>query len=351
MKRTSSRGRRALLFTLSALAMGAPCCGGLDGGSLSQINTLRILAVTADPPYAAPGGTVTLRMTYADALGAAGGEARPVQITWLGGCRNPLADTFEACLPQLQIMKQEPMAPEQSGVPDAASFDMVLPEEEVIFEGAQLAENGTPYTTEYVFFVACAGTIGLAAVTPEERIGLPLECKDEKGNVLSADSFVVGYTQVYVFADGRTNANPPVLGLTLDGAEMADGAEAIPTVARCASAAADPQNAGCAPPPDPASECATHKIEALIEDVAEPDVEASGPSMTPVREAIWVDYFTDGGEFDGAKKLVSDTTTGYRAEHGTTWTPPAEAGLVSLWAVSHDARGGMSVARRFVRVE
>lgn len=66
---------------------------------------------------------------------------------------------------------------------------------------------------------------------------------------------------------------------------------------------------------------------------------------------IWVDYFTDRGEFDGGTSLVSDATSGYREDHATTWIPPAEAGLATLWAVVHDARGGASVTRRVVRVE
>jgi hypothetical protein len=364
--RTSSRRRRALLFSLSALMVGAPCCGGGDTSRPSQVQTLRIVSVTASEPYAEPGDTVTLRMTYADALGAAGDgdEPRPIQVTWLGGCFNPIGGAFEACFPQIEgvlrkvasgmadpsgLVKQEIVSPEQSGVADAVSFDLTVPED-VLAKKAQIAESGTPYATAYVFFIACAGTVRPAEVTPEEGLGFPLACVDDKGKTLNADNFVVGYTQIYVFGDGRKNDNPQVRGITLDGAEIASGAENAPTVERCASAPNEEMNAGCGQPAAP-TECKSYKIAALVDDVAEADVESSVAEKRPIREAIWVDYFADGGAFDGAKKLVSDTEMGYRPEHGTTWTPPSKAGLVTLWTVVHDARGGASVAQRVVRVE
>jgi hypothetical protein len=70
-----------------------------------------------------------------------------------------------------------------------------------------------------------------------------------------------------------------------------------------------------------------------------------------VKEAIWIDYFADKGDIVGFRQLVNDPTTGYKPVHATTFTPPAEPGLVNLWAVVHDARGGSSVVRRVVRVE
>ena len=136
----------------------------------------------------------------------------------------------------------------------------------------------------------------------------------------------------------------------VDGADIADGEDNVPTVPRCVVNTKAEENAGCGPPPEP-TDCKEHKIEALVEDVAEVDIESAQPGVAPVREAVWVDYFADGGSFKGAKKLVSDTTTGYREDHATTWTAPAEAGLVSIWAVAHDGRGGSSVTRRFLRVE
>jgi hypothetical protein len=181
-------------------------------------------------------------------------------------------------------------------------------------------------------------------------VSFPLECVGEDGKALNADSFIAGYTQVYVFPDGRTNENPPVQGLTLNGEVIEEDPDSAPVVARCANApAAGEGQSGCGR--EEAAGCKTHKIQAIVDDVAEPDPEAAVAGAGAVREAIWVDYYTDGGSLTGAKKLISDTAKGYREKHETEWTPPAEAGLVTLWAVVHDARAGASVTRRFVRVE
>ncbi|WP_438020367.1 hypothetical protein WMF18_15400 [Sorangium sp. So ce315] len=376
MNRTALPARRALLVALSTLALGVPCCAGANFAPSSEVEGLRVLAVTADRPYtAAPlGGGVTFEMTYADAP-AAGAGPRPVQIMWLGGCVNPPAGIDEqiGCLPQLlgaakefapggaasngeneeaeetpRLFDRDDMTAEQSGEPGKAKFKMVLPDD--IFEGARRTETGNYVATAYVFFTVCAGTTRVAS-SPLEA-GFPLECVGEDGAVLGPDSFVVGYTQVYVFAHPRTNTNPPVTGLTvkLGDAEVALDDEGLPVVERCARPE-ETQAQGCSPPAPEGDGCTAYDIEAIVGDVAERDDEAAGLGAPDVREAIWVDYYTDGGGFDGARRLVSDTTRGFLGGHGTTWTPPSEPGRVSLWAVVHDTRGGASVVRREVRVE
>jgi len=320
--------------------------------------------VTADKPYAAPGDKVTFHMTYADSLDtdpdAGMSEPREVQAMWLGGCVNPLGDTYAGCFLQFQkvfqaiasggvdptgIFKQEPVAPELSGVPDALSFELSLPDD--VLMGAKPTETDTVYSTAYLFFAVCAGKeLRLAAA--DSGAGFPLECIDRDGKMLGADSFVAGYTQVFVFGDGRMNVNPPVMGMTLDGAAIEDDVEKAPVVPRCAPAATTGQPQGCGMPE--AEDCTTFKIQAVVDDVAEVDPESSTEGA-PVKEAVWVDYLTDGGAFAGAKKLINDPALGFRPDHATEWTPPGEAGLVSIWAVVHDARGGASVTRRVFRVE
>ncbi len=359
MNRITNGFRRAALASLAALTVGAPCCGGGDFTSIAEVRDLRVLAVPADKPYAAPGDTVTFRLTYADALGT---EPRPVQVTWLGGCVNPIGDQYLGCFVQFQevfaavasgmadptgLFKQEMVAAEQSGVPDAVSFEMAISDD--VLKEPKMAESGVPFSAAYAFFIVCAGTVRPTAGAQGVE-SFPLECVDAGGNVLGADSFVAGYTQVYVFADGRPNTNPPVLGMTIDGAEMPDDAETAPVVEKCAAKPATPQEGGgCAPPA--ADDCKTYKIQATVEDVAEVDPESYRPGQPPVKEAVWVDYFADKGDITGFRQLVNDTATGYRPEHATTFTPPAEPGLVNIWAVVHDARGGSSVLRRVVRVE
>jgi hypothetical protein len=351
---TATKGlRRAALASLAALTVGAPCCGGGDFGSPAEVTELRVLAVTADKPYAAPGDTVTFGLTYADALGS---EPRPLSVMWIGGCVNPIADDYLGCFAQFPqsfaagLVANQMVAAEQSGVPNAVTFPMVLRED--ILETPLIAESGAPFSVAYAFFIVCAGTIQPTAAD-EGVESFPLECIEAgTGKKLGAESFVVGYTQVYVFADARPNTNPPALGMKLDGADIPEDAESAPVVEKCLVATSPQEGGGCGQPA--VDDCKTYKVQAIVEDVAEVDPESSEssePGGPPVKEAIWIDYFTDKGDITGFRQLVNDPATGYKPEPATTFTPPSEPGLVNLWAVVHDARGGSSVIRRVVRVE
>lgn len=357
-------GRRALLAGLAALCVGAPCCGGGGGGRPSQVESLRVIAVTADNPYVKPGvdKNVTFSLTYADALDSVEDGPREVQVTWLGGCVNPIGDSYLGCFAQfgkifqgilggggagLQgVFKQETLTPELSGAPGSASFTMSLPDD--IMTGSLPTQTDTTYSTAYVFFAVCAGMV--KPPPPDSVEGFPLVCYDKvTGEQLSPDSYVVGYTQVFAFSDARSNTNPTVMGMKFDGEDVGDTEETAKVVAPCKAGTGAPAQQGCGAPS--VEECDSYPVEALVDDVAELDPESAVEAKAPTKEAIWVDYFSDAGSFGGAKKLIVDPSRGYLADHATEWTPPAEAGLVTIWAVVHDARGGASVVRRFVRVE
>ena len=81
--------RRFLLCAAALVGVLAPSCGGNDSAPPSEVTSLRILAVTVadDASYAAPGDTVTFRMTFEDAAGkGADGGARTIEVAWRGGC-------------------------------------------------------------------------------------------------------------------------------------------------------------------------------------------------------------------------------------------------------------------------
>ncbi|WP_438036485.1 hypothetical protein [Sorangium sp. So ce204] len=435
MKRTRLPSRRALLAALSTLALGIPCCSGSDLAPSSEVEGLRVLAVTADEPYPARGTPVTFQMTYADALGDADGNPRKVEVTWIGGCVNPPVglDAQIGCLgqwigtymaamlspqgggggggssdggandggggandggggandggggnggsadggggnggqeEQTALFKRQELEPELSGKPNAASFTWTLSGDILRREDAGHTATGTKYSSAYVLFAACAGkmrptpalsaalTAVLTGADPSSALGdvtgIPLECVDEDGRVLGPDSFVVGYTQVFVFQDSdqRANTNPPIDAFTLklDDKEVALGESGLPVVEPCIRPETKAQ--GCAPAEPDAGDCTTYDIDVIVpSDAADVDVEATGLGGPPAREAIWVDYYTDGGGFDGARRLVSDAVTGPGERHGTTWTPPSKPGRVSLWAVVHDTRGGSSVRQLEVEVQ
>ena len=340
----------ALALTMANASSASGCAASFDPAS--EINSLRVLAVVPDKPYAAPGDEVAFTMTYVD---AAGEEPRPVQITWLGGCFDPEGDQYFGCYAPLQQvfegLARGTLPPEglvAQGV-GLNQFTLKLPED--IVSRRPVPEVGPHYGIAYLFFAACAGKVD---VVPQEGSGaagsFPLGCFDAEGRRLGAESFVPGYTQIYVFADGRTNKNPIATGINLDGAPISEDFGLIPEVKRCAVREEDREVSGCGAK-DPTAECTTYDIQVVIpEDVAELDADSTDEDGNPLRESVWVNYYADAGDFSADIKLISDPVEGFIDDQATTWLPPDAAGPVHIWAVVHDARGGASVVERYVRV-
>ena len=364
------RWRRLVLGSLALGLFALPsCAAGYD--SPSKVSSLRFLALTADHPYALPGQEVALRMTVDDGLGAPDDPAhapRDLQILWIGGCFDPAADAFYLCFQQLAeelaalgqgtpppagLVQVGLLPGSRSGEPDAVEYRLTMPDDIVTRRPAP--PSGPHYGIAYVFFAACAGKLAPVDLStyqgyvPDQGISIPLQCLDAAGNAQGADSFAVGYTQIYVFADGRQNANPPIDGMTFDGADMPEGTTSIPVVPACALTDAERKAKGCGR--EGLAACQGYDVNALIGDVAELNTGATDVDGSPLREIVWVDYFADRGDFGDELMLVSDAKTGYQATHDTLWYPPAEPGLVSLWTVARDQRGGSSVIRRFVQVQ
>jgi hypothetical protein len=355
--------RRLFLSGLSLAALASPaiasgCAASFE--AISDINSLRVLAVTADKPYAAPGDTVTFQITYHDGYKdpkAPNAPPREVQILWLGGCFDPPGDEYYGCFPQLTELFGS-LEPGTLPPPDiialiglGESFPLKLPPD--ILSRRPKPAAGPYYGIAYVFFAVCAGNI---KAIPPESTGMagsfPLGCFDDEGNRLGAESFVPGYTQVYSFEDGRKNQNPTVNGFTIDGTSIEEGAASEVKVERC-DIADDKRNLapGCGRP-NPNADCKSYEIDIDVpEDVAEIDEDAKSQDGKPLTEVVWVDYFADGGSFDRDLMLVSDATTGITDDHKTKWMPPSEPGLWNLWAVVRDARGGTTILQRSVTVE
>jgi hypothetical protein len=366
--------RRLVLASLAlaglSASLGSGCSAGFD--SISKINALRVLAVVADrcpsdqptcdarervgASYAGPGDEVTFTLSHYDGFvdpDDPGAGSRNLQILWIGGCFDPDGDQYFACYPQLAQIFQDldpanPLASGFIGVGD--TFTMKLPDD-IVSRRPRPAE-GPYYGIAYVFFAVCAGTI--APIPPEDG-GLagsfPLGCIGADGKRLGADGFVPGYTQIYVFDDGRTNENPRWKGLTLDGVHLAAGFDEPKRVKACGVG----EDARRMPPgcgrPDPYSDCTSYTIDVAVpEDVAEVDPDGVTPEGKHLHEAVWVDYFAEKGDLDTEVRLVSDATTLITPGHSTRWVPPPEPGYVSLWAVLHDARGGEAVIQRWVEV-
>lgn len=365
--RSAPKPRRALRrLWLGALALGmmavtvAPSCAA-PFDPPSKINELRVFSVDADKPYAQPGDTVTFHINYTDRLDAAG--ARPVEITWLGGCFDPEGDTYYGCYAPLaatlqQIAKGEvpPTGVIAKGV-GIDAFSVQIPAD--IITRRQRPASGPYSGTAYVFFAACAGTTKPIPQEGTSTAGsFPLGCFDDAGNRLGPESFVAGYTQIYAFEDQRANANPVVEGVNFDGQLMFDDTGdhkdspvgAVPKVAPCNVSDDQRRQTGCAASKDYKA-CERHKVKVTVpKDVAELDPDGRGPKGEALREVVWASYFSDGGDFASDTKLISDATSGYTGTQEVEWVAPTDPGTYTLWVVVRDSRGGSTTIQRLIEV-
>lgn len=370
-KKTPSRARRFILASVALAMLGghalsSGCAAGF--APISNVDGLRVLAVQADKPYAKPGDKVTFEMTYWDGfVDPADPEAsRQINVVWLGGCFDPPGDAYYGCYASLGTQLGSLFSADFNPATDIPKllatglfgigdrYTLTLPED--IVSRRPKPTGGAPYYgIAYVFFLACAGEI---RPVPQEGTGaagsFPIGCfKTGTNERLGQDSFVPGYTQVYAFADGRTNENPVVTGMSIDGKRfLKDDIIEVEACPITADERLGPPGCGRA---DPSKDCKNYEIDiTLPEDdglVAEIDPDARQPDGTNLRESVWVDYFADKGSFNAPIKLVSDAVEGVQDSHSVDYSPPADAGPVRIWAVVHDARGGQRVVTRNLRVK
>jgi hypothetical protein len=221
----------------------------------------------------------------------------------------------------------------------------------------------TPYGVDIVFFAVCAGRIELAmdSASSDGSTGLPVRCMDKKSGVaLGSEDFIVGYSTIYSF-QGVSNTNP---GFTVGKSGSAEFLIAgKPVAADCVGEAchlADDVDVDCADEPerciepcedDGDSACPKIPVAPGIDpSVVERDDVSSDLFGAETPEQMWINYYVDHGSVSEVR-LLNDSTTGWNAEFRGELRAPKDPGLLKLWAVSHDNRGGMDFARVTLKVE
>jgi hypothetical protein len=353
--------RLSCLAALAALALG--CAPEFD--RVSEIETLRILAVQKDQPYARPGELVNLSMLWRDGSDKA---QRPISVLWLGGCFNPPGDLFYTCFAGLDPSSvsakasvcppDPPNPPEQPRCDNKFSFTMP----ETILNRPPPSDPTQPrYGLSYVFFAVCAGKLELRPV--EHERDFPIACLDESGNRLGPDDFVAGYTAVYAFDlladDGvRTpeqrvirNGNPAIDGFFFKDNEVTHRCleddclnapywNGLPCgQVPCVPACEDDGDETCPP----------HKIrpklvqsEAELAAYPEQDLVSNATRGRNITEQMWINYYAEKGGVKSEVRLLNDAFEGVNDDYGTEFYAPKDPGMTVIWAVVHDNRGGMS---------
>jgi hypothetical protein len=227
--------RRILTFVALGALVG--CSPSFDPPS--KVQSLRVLAVQKDKPYAHPGDTVKMSMLIADDPDKG---PRPLHIAWLPGQENPLGDSYlGSFVPNGSACKSPPGSggsltdifssldlPVGTPIPSAFEqgfeFSQRLSSTIVSCRPPPQDPKQVPYGTEYVFFVVCAGDhLGLA-IPPRKLLEFnpttdaftfPIGCFTKDNVPLGSDDFVAGYTELFGF-DNVTNNNPVVTGFQVD---------------------------------------------------------------------------------------------------------------------------------------
>ncbi len=335
--------QRSAVAVVSLLGL-AGC--GAEFDPPSELNSLRVLGVQKDKPYAKPGDEVHVKMLWHDGDDAA---PRPVIRAFLSGCFNPLGDLYAGCFTSFS----DP-ADVQFVVGDSDEFSFSIPEDIVTSRPPPPDPKQPHYGLAYVFFAVCAGE-RLEVVEPTEDAGFPLRCLDENDKPLGADDFVAGYSQVYVF-DEFTNDNPIVTGFSFRGVERgADdpftcvGDECVletTSPVDVESVDCDEQEERCVPAcaeDGDAVDCDEFPLQPLIDRASvERDSVSEAAYGRNYEEQMWVNYYVTRGSVRSPVRLVNDATSGYNEDYATKFYAPKDPGPVRLFAVVHDNRGGMS---------
>lgn len=276
-------------------------CDSSNFDPASLVDSLRVLAVTADKPFAEPGEAVHLEALIADPLG----DGRNVAVAW-GTCVNPGSSEVADCAAHVSSFQTM-----------GSSFDVTVPADAL--DGAP---PDAPIASVGVVFAACAGTLTL------QRHDLaPVTCVDANGKTNDRATFMWGEKRITVLR-GLRNANPVIARLRVDGDLWPENEER--TLKACDSQTV----AGC-------SIDGQHGLQL---DVTKDSIE----TYFGQTEDVVVFFFTSQGELrDDFARPDSD---------GATLTvlaldKPNRARAEQLWFVVRDDRGGMSFTSRRVKIE
>jgi hypothetical protein len=205
----------AALVAIGALAAG--CGGDFDPGS--RLNSLRVLAVVADKPYAKPGEEVHLTLTAFDPTDLPDGTPTHKTTYAWAACVNPQSSTVVGCLSQFfQDSRNSPGNPLQNGSVTIGTSNVGF--KYTIPKNALDGRDGQARANAFVGFVSvvCPGDLKFDPNANLQAGQLALTCVDsDTGRVLDLPEFQLGIKRIFVRATDR-NANPVVSGVTWDGA-------------------------------------------------------------------------------------------------------------------------------------
>ncbi len=334
--------KRALPFLGLLLAFSAASCGPSDFDPETLVESVRVLASSADEPYAKPGDTVNVHVLAYDGRPV---KPAPMKLYWLPfACENPVGDAYYGCFASIANGGSSDAGITQQGtdggipggggggfsippgtditdfLPTGPSFAVKVPDDAVSSHPAVQGASA-PYGLVIVFNMACAGRIKTLQINPGQPESVPIGCFDDNGNQLTPDDYVLGYTRVYAYepdaGTGVVNTNPVISDVKVNG-QIID-----PHVGFTVSTFGQTADVDVDVPPE--------SQEVTL------DKDSNG---APLKESIYASYFVSIGRLDDQVRIIYDSFRGAVDDHHTTF----HGGLVPedgfMWIVVHDNRDG-----------
>ena len=95
-------------------------------------------------------------------------------------------------------------------------------------------------------------------------------------------------------------------------------------------------------PGDGDETCPGTAIQPIVsESSAEVDQISLDTRGRDYREQMWINYYVDRGSVKSEARLFSDAVEGPITDYGTLFRAPKKPGIVNIFAVVHDNRGGV----------
>jgi len=301
-------------LALLVLAL-AGCEEEFDPGS--NVSSLRVLAIQADNPFAAPGETVRLQATSYDPAG------REVTWAWLE-CSNPASSSVDGCLADIgQATLDTGALPLLATGPGLDGIDLAISPSAL----DELPVEARPNALTGVLAIACPGSLDLASST---STGWPFRCTDASGVELDLHDSVAGVKRVFIRSSDR-NQNPTIGSVTFDGELWA--ADDVKEVDACATdefVFDDCEGKG------------DHRIAAVLDP---PSFEAGSDEFgREFAEQLIVQHYATDAIFEDEVRVGEQPETRFVARQS------ASGQELRVWFVARDDRGGVSTAERRVRV-
>ncbi len=287
-------------------------CDGVNFEPASLVNSLRVLAVQADRPFASPGQSVHLEALIADPLG----QGRNVTVAW-GTCINPGSAEVSTCASTVSSFQT-----------NAGTVDITVPA-----DALANAPPSLPVGSVGVVFAACAGTVTLT------KHGLdPVTCVDATGKTNDHATFMWGEKRITVVPGACNpnapddhvlcNHNPTIARLRVDGVIWPENEEKVLTACDARTVAT----------------CSASGQHSLQLDITKDSVE----TYLGQTEDVVTFFFTSQGSLrDDFVRPDADGS----ALTVVALDRPDRSRPEQLWFVVRDDRGGMSFTSRRARIQ